>query len=151
MMMNQMMNILNFLFYNSMLMNEIKNLMNQELIMNNLMMNNMNNFMNMNNMNKMNNIMGMNTVIDDYTENDKINIKFEKDSKIKVILGNPEEKVSNVINKYKNVIKNEGQNTEHLVFIYNNQKLNPSRTIKEAGLEDFSVIIVVDNHNVIGG
>ena len=67
-MMNQMMNILNSLYYNQMLMIEIKNLMNQEI--------NMMNWKIM--VNPMMGNLGLNNKFDELKQNNKITIIFKK-------------------------------------------------------------------------
>ena len=55
-----------------------------------------------------------------------------------------------VFNQYVQKI-NFRSNRNDLKFIYNNSALNPSESVKEAGLRNYSRILVYDTHKVIGG
>ena len=141
-MMNQMMNILNSLYYNQMLMIEIKNLMNQEI--------NMMNWKNM--VNPMMGNLGLNNKFDELKQNNKITIIFKKkidiDIKTFPIDCNESDKVSFVIQKYRDTY-NDYEKKEK--FIYNAKPLKPSLTVAEESLKHNSVIHIVDTHSILGG
>ena len=161
MIMNQMMNIINVLYYNPLILEQIKNSITQEFMMNNQMLNMMdamnNERMMMNNrmMNAMNNggMMnhGMMNNFEDKQQNDisPITIYFRKgDEKPFLIQCLPTDKVSEVIERYR---KKSGDNDDTLKFIYNSRALNPSITIGKAGITDNGNVSVVVTKNIMGG
>ena len=131
-MMNQMMNIMNSLFYNPTLMNEIKNFINQD------NMQNLNTVFNMNNLDQLN-------------QNESIHITFliysnNRQDKIHIIC-NKKEKISLVIQKYRDKCNDY---SKYRKFIYNSRVLNPSLTVEEADLKENSCIAVIATDNLIG-
>jgi len=59
----------------------------------------------------------------------------------------PEEKVSAIIEKYRNMANDHDKNRK---FIYNAKNLNPNLTVGEAGLVDNAIIFVVRAKNIWG-
>lgn len=74
--------------------------------------------------------------------------QFGKEDIINYIPSFPDEKVSDLIEKYRNITNN---HDPKLKFIYNFQLLNPSLTLAEAGISNNSNIFVIINHNIKGG
>ena len=146
--MNQMMNIINVLYYNPLILEQIKNSMTQEFMMNNQMLNMMN-AMNNERMMMMNNRMMNN--FEDKQQNDfsPMAIYFRKGDEEPVIIQClSTDKVSEVIERYR---KKSGDNDDTLKFIYNTHVLNPSITIGEAGITDNGNVSVVVTKNIMGG
>ena len=83
---------------------------------------------------------------------EEIILLFEKqsDRSMVAIRCTPYDKLSLVFNLYLEKI-NFSDNRNDLKFIYSNSALNPSESVKEAGLVNFSRILVYDTHIVIGG
>ena len=142
MIMNQMMNIINVLYYNPLLLEQIKNSMTQEIMMNNQMLNMMNG---MNNGGMMNNF-------EDKQENKnyitlKVRNSFKSENPI-ILKCNSTDKVSTIIEKYR---KESGDDEYTLKLVYNSSFLNPSITIGEARIRDMAYIEVIADKEVIGG
>ena len=126
----------------------MNNIYMNNMSMNNMYMNNMNNIYmndnnytmniinnNMNNIKNNNNNMNMNNGINN---KNYITVIFSYNSIIKINI-NIEEKISNLIEKYKQVAHIFDQD---LVFYFNNIVLNPYLSIKEAGIKNNSIIYV---------
>ena len=80
----------------------------------------------------------------------KLGLIFEeKDYKNTVIYISPSKTFQEAINLYK--IKANRANNEDLIFIYNGKKLHKSLTIAQSGLIDKSIILVVDENEIMGG
>jgi len=77
-----------------------------------------------------------------------IDVRFRKKDCEYIIQCNLNDKVSNVIEKYR--IKANDRETK-VKFIYNLMYLNPSLTVAEAGLQNNSTIFVVSTGDVRGG
>ena len=58
----------------------------------------------------------------------------------------PDKKVSDAINSYKNKIQYPGE----MKFIFNGQNLNPDLTLNEAGLKNGSKILVIGTKDIEG-
>ena len=146
MVMNQMMNIINVLNYNSLILNQIKSMMNQEKIMNNQMMN----MMDMDN-NEMLNQGNMynNFKVKKVNENEVLNVFFRKrDHRPIRIQFNKKDRVSDAIKKYR---IESGDQDEDIKFIFNARQLHPSRTLEESGMTEDGNIFVVVTSSVKGG
>ena len=151
MLMNQIMNIINVLNCDPLILNQVKNMMNQEMVqmMNNQMMQMMNNQM-MQMMNTNNNKpiinqgnMETNFEVKEQDENPTINIIFRKQQGIPPLMVKckKKDKVSDVINKYR--LKS-GDNDKNAKFIYNAKPLHPSLTIEEAGMTEGGNVFVIN-------
>ena len=84
---------------------------------------------------------------------EEIILLFEKESDGRSMMAihcTPDDKLSFVFNQYVQKI-NSRSNRNDLKFIFNNSALNPSESVKEAGLRNYSRILVYDTHKVIGG
>ena len=68
-----------------------------------------------------------------------INVKFEKDSNITVLICNPDEKISEVIKKYKEKANDYDENW----FRFNNRELDPFKTLSEFKIGNNSQITVI--------
>ena len=103
---------------------------NQNMMMNNDIFGNMNMMMN--------------------NQNHKWNLFFKnnRNSKITCIYISPEKTIKEAINLYKIESDN---NSENLKFIFNGKLLYPDLKIYKSGLEDSSLIIVVNIKEVYGG
>ena len=145
-----MMNIINVLNYNPLILNQIKIMMNQEIMMNNQIMQMMNMMNNMNSYTKINQEnMDNNFEVKKPNENPSIQIIFRKQSNRPIsIKCGLNEKVSDIINKYR---EESGDYDDAIKFIYNAKALHPSLTIKEVGLSENGNISVVVTHGVKGG
>ena len=131
-MMNQMMSIMNSLFYNPTMMNEIKNFIVQD------------------NMKNENFGLGMNNLGQLY-QNGSINIIFllyANNGEHKIYINcNKKEKISSVIQKYRDKANDY---SEHRRFVFNSRILNPTLTVEESGLEENNSIAVIETDNLIG-
>ena len=83
---------------------------------------------------------------------EEIILLFEKqsDRRIITIHCTPDDKLSFVFNRYIQKINFSG-NQEDLKFIYNSSVLNPSESVKEAGLRNNMKILVLDGKRIIEG
>ena len=83
---------------------------------------------------------------------EEIILLFEKysDGSIITIHCTPDDKLSFVFNRYIQKINFSG-NQEDLKFIYSNSVLNPSESVKEAGLRNNMKILVLEGKRIIGG
>ena len=83
---------------------------------------------------------------------EEIILLFEKqsDRRIITIHCTPDDKLSFVFNRYTQKINFIG-NQEDLKFIYSNSVLNPSESVKEAGLRNNMKILVLEGKRIIGG
>ena len=83
---------------------------------------------------------------------EEIILLFEKksDRSIITIHCTPDDKLSFVFNQYVQKINFRG-NRNDLKFIYNNSLLNPSESVKEAGLRNNMKIFVLEGKRIIGG
>ena len=137
--MNQVINIINVLNYNPLVLNQMKNLMTQEMMMQNQM----------NMMKMMEQRMVINNSEDDkINEISTINIFFRyRDEPPVWIKGKPGDKVSEIIEKYRKE-SNDYDTTRK--FIFNAKVLNESLTLVE-GLTDNANIFVVVTQGVRGG
>ena len=127
--MNQTINILNVLNYNSNKMNQLKNMMAQEMLINNQFYLNMMNMMK----NSPKNIIQL--------KNPDINIIFrhQNDPQISVKCS-PDDKISSIIDKYNNKT---GKDTKNAIFLSDGKKINKELTVGEQGLKDQSTILVM--------
>ena len=133
-MMKQMMNILNSLYYNQMLMIEIKNLINQEMNIMNIM-----DFQNKN-MNQMMGNMGLNNEFNEFKPDNPINIIFRKRENSFTITSSLDDKVSYAIQKYRE--KYNDYDLEE-IFTFNINKLNTSLTLRESGISNGCIIQII--------
>ena len=79
-----------------------------------------------------------------------INLRFHNSLGIERLISfSPDDKVSEVIQKYKNIDQSYGK--KDLIFLFKGIKLNPNKSIKEEGLRENSIIVVYDVANLIGG
>ena len=114
------------------------------------MPNQINTFNNLNN-NQFQQMMPPN-IIDNTQEiiKEKIDLRFKNSLGIERIIScSPDDKVSDVIQKYKNIDQSYGK--KELIFLFKGIKLNPNKSIKEEGLIKNSIIVVYDVANLIGG
>ena len=83
---------------------------------------------------------------------EEIILLFEKQSDRRriTIHCTPDDKLSFVFNRYIQKINFSG-NQEDLKFIYSNSVLNPSESVKEAGLRNNMKILVLEGKRIIGG
>jgi len=127
------------------------NWMNNNMVMQNMNMNNMmNNNKGMQNMNMNGDIFnnnikkGNNEDINNNFQNRMMfNIYFKKsDSKTVVVNIYPEEKIKDLIQKY----RNKTETGDYCAYIYNGEKLDPNdeKTISEFKLQANSTIVVID-------
>ena len=133
-MMKQMMNILNSLYYNQMLMIEIKNLINQEMNIMNIM-----DFQNKN-MNQMMGNMGLNKEFNEFIPDNQINIIFRKKGTNFLINSSLDDKVSFAIQKYRDKF-NDNDFEER--FFFNSKILNTSLTLRESGISNGCIIQII--------
>ena len=145
----------NFLFSQNFQNNNMNNIFNpmQNNQMN--MFNNINNnqFQQMMPIQSMQNIFNNNNMNDiQEPKKEEIILLFEKysDGSIITIHCTPDDKLSLVFNRCVQKI-NSRSNRNDLKFIHNNSALNPSESVKEAGLVNYSKILVYDTHKIIGG
>jgi hypothetical protein len=146
----------NFLFGQNFQNNNMNNIFNpmQNNQMN--MFNNINNnqFQQMMPIQSMQNIFNNNNMNDiQEPKKEEIILLFEKQSDRRSIITihcTPDDKLSFVFNRCVQKI-NSRSNRNDLKFIHNNSALNPSESVKEAGLINFSKILVYDTHKIIGG
>ena len=145
----------NFLFSQNFQNNNMNNIFN-------LMQNNqMNMFNNINNnqfpqmmpiqsmQNKFNNN-NMNDIQEPKKEEIILLFETHSDGSIITIHCTPDDKLSFVFNRYIQKINFRG-NRNDLKFIYNNSLLNPSESVKEAGLRNKMKIFVLEGKSTIGG
>ena len=147
----------NYVNHNINMMNGTNDMMLNNAINNNFGMPNMNNIMNMNFMNNnmpyMNNMMGnnmemfnmmnMNWMNNNFQNRMMFNIYFKKsDFKTVVVNIYPEEKIKDLIQKY----RNKTETGDYCAYIYNGEKLDPNdeKTISEFKLQANSTIVVID-------
>ena len=122
-------------------------------------MNNLNYMNNRNKMNNMNNFMMQNINFNNNNlkniRNNQATINFRKifsssddyiEIKIQCLL---EEKVGEIIQRYKN--KSQDNDNHSYKFIFNAKNLNESLTLAESGIKDDSIIYVVKFKHVKGG
>ena len=119
------------------------------------MFNNINNnqFQQMMPIQSMQNIFNNNNMNDiQEPKKEEIILLFEthSDGSIITIHCTPDDKLSFVFNRYIQKINLSG-NHEDLKFIYNNSVLNPSESVKEAGLRNKMKIFVLEGKSTIGG
>ena len=145
----------NFLFGQNFQNNNMNNIFNpmQNNQMN--MFNNINNnqFPQMMPIQSMQNIFNNNNMNDiQEPKKEEILLLFEKqsDRSIITIHCTPDDKLSFVFNRCLQKI-NSRSNRNDLKFIHNNSALNPSESVKEAGLRNNMKILVYDTGGVIGG
>ena len=146
----------NFLFGQNFQNNNMNNIFNpmQNNPMN--MFNNINNnqFPQMMPIQSMQNIFNNNNMNDiQEPKKEEIILLFEKEQDRRSIITihcTPDDKLSFVFNQYVQKI-NFRSNRNDLKFIYNNSALNPSKSVKEAGLVNYSKILVYDINDIIGG
>ena len=144
----------NFLFGQNFQNNNMNNIFNpmQNKQMN--MFNNINNnqFQQMMPIKSMQNIFNNNMNDIQEPKKEEIILLFEKQSDRSVITVHctPDDKLSFVFNRCVQKI-NFRSNRNDFKFIYNNSALNSSESVKEAGLRNFSKILVCDTNIVIGG
>ena len=145
----------NFLFGQNFQNNNMNNIFNP--MQNNQM--NMFNNINNNQFSQMMPIQSMQNIFNNNNMNDiqepkkeEIILLFEthSDGSIITIHCTPDDKLSFVFNRCVQKI-NSRSNGNDLKFIHNNSALNPSESVKEAGLRNYSRILVYDTHKVIGG
>ena len=128
--------------YNNMMMNNYNNMMMNNY--NNMMMNNYNNMM-MNNFN--NNMMNMN-LIKLNNNNNYLTIKFIYNNNEINIQATSEEKVKDLIEKYK---AKANIHDPSFIFIFSGKRLNESLNLAESGLYDKAIIYVVYREAIKGG
>ena len=127
-----------------------QNFQNNNINIFNSMPNQINMFNNLNN-NQFQQMMPPN-IIDNTQEIIKeiIDLRFKNSLGIVTIIScSPDDKVSDVIQKYKNIDQSYGK--KELIFLFKGIKLNPNKSIKEEGLIKNSIIVVNDLADVIGG
>ena len=154
-------NMINYNYSNSMNnynnFNNMNNYNNSNM-MNNYNMNSMNNN-NMNNMNQMFNNMSLNNY-NNYNPQFEHEIQSKEFSVIFIAVGatlkaeapiivqtTPEEKVSAIIEKYRNMANDHDKNRK---FIYNAKNLNPNLTVGEAGITNNANIFVIKTKGKMG-
>ena len=146
----------NFLFGQNFQNNNMNNIFNpmQNNQMN--MFNNINNnqFPQMMPIQSMQNIFNNNNMNDiQEPKKEEIILLFEKEQDRRSIITihcTPDDKLSFVFNRYIQKINFSG-NQEDLKFIYSNSVLNPSESVKEAGLRNNMKIFVLEGKRIIGG
>ena len=72
--------------------------------------------------------------------------EYGKNNQLTTIICNPDDKVSDIIEKFRNKANVHDDNRQ---FIYNAKELNPSLSLGEAGLIHESIIYVVKKNNFI--
>ena len=148
MIINQVANIINILNHNPFIVNQLRNQMNQEMMMNSNLMNMMKNWTMMNK-GMVENISKDKELIDNPT----INIIFRKSGEGSntapiMIECKRKDKVSEAIQRYRNISR-DFDDTEK--FVYNAIQLNPSLTLEEANMGDYGNVFVVVTKGVKGG
>ena len=82
------------------------------------------------------------------SEEPQINLYFIYNNKFRICIPcNPSEVLSEVISRY--VLKTNDKNENY--YLYNNRKLNPSKTVQEEGLYNTCVIYAVNFESIKGG
>ena len=143
--MNNMMNQMQCFNMNN-IMNENSNMINQNQNLNldnffpNINLNNPNNINNLDNIKFTNNIMGNNAL--------NIIFKYEVDHSNISIVAYPEERISEIINKFRVKANN---NDNELIFNFNSKRLNPSLTVSESGLVNGAKIHVISTKGLKTG
>ena len=144
----------NFLFSQNFQNNNMNNIFNP---MQNNQMNMLNNINN-NQFQQMMPIQSMQNIFNNNMDNiqepkkEEIILFFETKSNRSIITIHctPDDKLSFVFNRCVQKI-NSRSNGNDLKFIHNNSALNPSESVKEAGLRNYSRILVYDTIDIIGG
>ena len=76
----------------------------------------------------------------------KLQSEYGRDNKLNTILCYPDDKISDIIEKFRNKANVHDDNRQ---FIYNAKELNPSLSLAEAGLLHNSIIYVVKKSDFI--